>query len=96
MKNYGNEKDVYELLYPNPFNIRGLDDNDFEEKVDKESLREMLKNKTYYIPDDEFDTLYEITRQNLGATSDKVTFKAFLETVRNIKRDYLKYRTMFK
>ena len=95
LKNYGNEKDVYELLYPHPFNVRGLDDPDFENKVDKNELKSLLKNKTFTFPDEEFETIFEITRQNEGANCEKISYKGFMETIRNLKRDYIKYRTMF-
>ena len=36
--NYGNEKDVYELLYPNQHCFKGLDDPDFEKRLDRESV----------------------------------------------------------
>ena len=48
------------------------------------------------MPEEEYETLFEITRQNMGGNSSTVTYKSFLDTIRNLKRDYLKYRTMFK
>jgi hypothetical protein len=62
----------------------------------KEQIKELLNTNTFKIPEDEFETLFEITRQNEGVKSDKITFKGFLETIRNLKREFLKYRTMFK
>ena len=57
----------------------------------------MLKKSSFEFPDEEIDTLFEITRQNEGAVEeDKVTFKGFLDTIRYLKRDFMKYRTMFK
>lgn len=80
------------MLYPHQFNCRGLDDPDFDKEVSKEELSVLLQNSTHQIPDDEFDVMYELTLRNY----QRVTFKAFLEMIRNLKRDYLKYRTLFK
>lgn len=76
--------------------MRGLDDVNFEQLVTKEELWKVIKDKPMSIPEEEYDTLFEITRQNMGGNTNIVTYKAFLETIRNLKRDYLKYRTMFK
>jgi len=45
--NYGNEKDVYELLYPHPCHARGLDDIDFEQKVERSELESFLKIRNF-------------------------------------------------
>ena len=37
-KNYGNEKDTYELLYPNPHCFKGLDNPDFDNLITKENV----------------------------------------------------------
>lgn len=84
------------MLYPHPFNFRGLDDTSLEESVNKVELWEIVQEKSISMPEEEFDTLYEITRQNMGGINNTVTYRAFLETIRNLKRDYLKYRSMFK
>ena len=62
----------------------------------KEQIKELLNTNTFKIPEDEFETLFEIIKKNEGVKSDKITFKGFLETIRNLKREFLKYRTMFK
>lgn len=94
-QNYGNEKDVFDLLYPNPFNNRGLDDKDFDEKLNLQELKTLVKKTTYNFPDDEIETIFEITKQIEKSEDDKITYKGFMDSVRNIKRDFLKYRTMF-
>jgi len=43
--NYGDDKDVYELLYPNQHATKGLDNKDFELLVTKDELRQILKKK---------------------------------------------------
>lgn len=80
------------MLYPHQFNSRGLDDPDFDKEVSKEELSVILQNNTHQIPADEYDVMYELTKRNYK----KVTYKTFLEMIRNLKRDYLKYRTLFK
>ena len=95
MQNYGNEKDVFDLLYPNPFNNRGLEDKDFENKLDLDELKSLIKKTSSNFPEDEIETIFEITKQIEKSEDSKITYKGFMDSVRNIKRDYLKYRTMF-
>lgn len=37
--NYGNEKDAFELLYPNPHNLKGLQEHDFDTLITKEEVK---------------------------------------------------------
>lgn len=38
LKNYGNEKDAFELLYPNPHVFKGLDNKDFNDYIPKDQV----------------------------------------------------------
>ena len=54
IKNYGDEPDVYELLYPHPENVNGVDDKDFEELMTKEEIYDIIRRFDFNIPEDEF------------------------------------------
>lgn len=44
VQNYGNEKDAFELLYPNRHVFRGIDNNDFETLVNPSDVIEIIKS----------------------------------------------------
>lgn len=78
---------------------RGLDDPDFDKAVSKEELGRMLRSQKYDFPQEEFDLIYDLARRKsleLGYQSDEVTYKSFLEVMRNLKRGYLRYRNLFR
>ena len=97
---------MFDLLYPNLYSYRGLDDPDFDKPVTKEVLLNMLKANKYDFPQEEFDLIFDLAqmspentikeKNNIKEHENLVTYKAFLEVVRNLKRRYLRYRTLFK
>ena len=64
----------------------------------------MLEQNKYNFPQEEFDLIYDLTKRKERAEShnfnnnneDKVSYKAFIDVMRNLKRDYMRYRTIFK
>ena len=94
IKNYGDEPDVYELLYPHPENVNGVDDKDFEELMTKEEIYELIKKYDFNIPQDEFNLIYQVGLKNYPNNEEKMSPKSFISTMRNLKREYQKYRNI--
>lgn len=94
LNNYGDEKDVYELLYPHPCATRGLDDEDFDQLMTKVEIKDILNKNNMIIPDEEFNLIWEIGIKNYPNTEGKLSSTAFINTMRNLKREYMKYRTL--
>lgn len=92
--NYGNEKDAFELLYPHPCAPRGIDDEDFDKLYSKQEIIGFLEENDYHIPEEEFNLIYEVGMKNYPNEEEKMSPHSFLSTMRNIKREYLKYRTL--
>jgi hypothetical protein len=57
-------------------------------------LKEILLKNDYPFPDEEYNLIYEITLKNYPNKDNKVTYKAFINAMRNLKREYIKYRTL--
>ena len=92
-KNYGDEPDAYDLLYPHPEAIRGVYDEDFEKLMTKEEIFKQMKKYDFIIPEIEYDVMFNITLKNYPNEEEKVSTKAFISTMRNLKREYQKYRS---
>ena len=92
-KNYGEEPDAYDLLYPHPEAIRGVYDEDFEKLMTKEEIFKQMKKYDFIIPEIEYDVMFNITLKNYPNEEEKVSPKAFISTMRNLKREYQKYRS---
>ncbi len=94
IKNYGDEPDAYELLYPHPENVNGVDDKDFEELMTKEEIYDLIKKFDFNIPEDEFNLIYQVGLKNYPNEEEKMSPKSFISTMRNLKREYQKYRNI--
>ena len=94
IKNYGDEPDAYDLLYPHPEAIRGVYDEDFEKLLTKEDIYKQMKNYDLHIPEKEYDIMFEITLKNYPNDENKISPKSFLSTIRNLKGEYQKYRNL--
>ena len=94
LNNYGNEKDAFELLYPHPCATRGLDDDDFDQLLSKEEINEIMSKNNIEIPPEEYNLIYQIGLQNYPNEEGKMSANSFLSTMRNLKREYMKYRTL--
>ena len=93
IKNYGDEPDAYDLLYPHPEAIRGVYDEDFEKLYTKEEINQQMKKYDFIIPEKEYDVMFNITLKNYPNPEEKVSPKSFISTMRNLKREYQKYRS---
>jgi hypothetical protein len=91
-KNYGDEPDAYDLLYPHPEAIRGVYDEDFEKLLSKEEIYEQMKKYDFIIPEGEYDLMFNIAIKNYPNPEGKLSPKSFISTMRNLKREYQKYR----
>ena len=91
-KNYGDEPDAYDLLYPHPGAIRGVYDEDFEKLLTKEEIYNTMRKYDFIIPEEEYDLMFDICLKNYPNEEKKVSAKAFISTMRNLKREYQKYR----
>ena len=94
IRNYGDEPDAYDLLYPHPEAIRGVYDEDFEKLFCKEEIYEIMKKYDFIIPEKEYDIMFEIAIKNYPNDEGKISPKAFISTMRNLKREYQKYRIL--
>ena len=94
--NYGDEKDAFELLYPHPCATRGIDDEDFDHLYTKEEIIGLLKENNYEFPESEFNLIYEVAIKNYPNEEKKLSPNSFLATMRNLKREYMKYRNSCK
>lgn len=96
VKNYGDEKDAFELLYPHPCAPRGIDDEDFDQLMTKAEIYDILKKEEMAMPEEEYNLIYEIGLKNYPNEESKMSAHSFLCTMRNLKREYMKYRTLVK
>ena len=94
IKNYGDEPDAYELLYPHPEHCMGIEDKDFEELMTKEEIYELIQRYDFNIPQDEFNLIYQVGLKNYPNAEGKMSPKSFIGTMRNLKREYQKYRNI--
>ena len=94
IKNYGDEPDAYELLYPHPEHCLGVEDRDFEELMTKEEIYEIIQRYDFNIPQDEFNLIYQVGLKNYPNDEGKMSPKSFISTMRNLKREYQKYRNI--
>ena len=94
IKNYGDEPDAYDLLYPHPEAIRGVYDEDFEKLMSKEEIYEQMNKYDFIIPEKEYDIMFEIALKNYPNNENKISPKSFVSTMRNLKREYQKYRKL--
>ena len=92
--NYGDEPDVYDLLYPHPEHFRGVNDPEFEELMTKEEIFDIMKRYDFNMPEDEYNLVYEIGLKNYPNQEGKMSPKSFISTMRNLKREYQKYRVV--
>ena len=93
VKNYGDEPDAYDLLYPHPEAIRGVYDEDFEKLLTKEEIYEQMKKYDFIIPEEEYDVMFNVAIKNYPNAEGKLSPKSFISTMRNLKREYQKYRS---
>ena len=94
IKNYGDEPDAYDLLYPHPEAIRGVYDEDFEKLLTKEEIYEQMKKYDFIIPEKEYDIMFDVAIKNYPNNEGKISPKSFISTMRNLKREYQKYRIL--
>ena len=94
IKNYGDEPDAYDLLYPHPEAVRGVYDEDFEKLFGKEEIFNIMKKYDFIIPEKEYDIMFEIALKNYPNNEGKISPKSFISTMRNLKREYQKYRIL--
>ena len=93
LKNYGDEPDAYDLLYPHPEAIRGVYDEDFEKLLTKEEIYKQMRKYDFIIPEEEYDVMFDVAIKNYPNQEGKLSPKSFISTMRNLKREYQKYRS---
>jgi hypothetical protein len=59
-------------------------------------LKVILRKYKYNFAEEEFNLIYEIALKNFPNDSGMITFKAFIDVMRNLKREFMKYRTLIK
>lgn len=90
--NYGDEKDAFELLYPHPCAVRGLDDEDFDVMYTKEEIYEFIKENGIELPEEEYNVIYDTGLKNYPNDEGKMSVNQFIYTMRNFKREYNRKR----
>jgi hypothetical protein len=95
-RNYGDEKDAFELLYPHPCAPRGVDDEDFDKPYTKQEILEVLNENKIEVPQDEFELVFTVGLKNYPNDEEKLSPHQFIATLKNFKREYMKYRTLVK
>ena len=96
MKNYGDEPDVYELLYPHPCHIRDVHDEDFDVLYTKDEIYALMKKYDFDIPEEEYNLIYQVGLKNYPNEEGKMSPKSFISTMRILKREHQKYRSLVK
>ncbi|MCQ2817698.1 MAG: hypothetical protein MJ252_10575 [archaeon] len=92
--NYGDEEDAFELLYPHPLATMGVKDKEFGELHDKEEVFKILKDNGYKIPEEELNTIYEITIRNYPQEEGKISYQSFVSTLKNLQNEHKKYKNL--
>ena len=95
-KNYGDEPDVYELLYPHPCHIRDVHDEDFDVLYTKDEIYALMKKYDFDIPEEEYNLIYQVGLKNYPNDEGKMSPKSFISTMRILKREHQKYRSLVK
>ena len=60
----------------------------------KEEIYETIKRFDFNIPEDEFNLIYQVGLKNYLNKEEKMSPKGFISTMRNLKREYQKYRNI--
>ena len=55
-----------------------------------------MKKYDFIIPQNEYDIMFEIALKNYPNNEEKISPKSFISTIRNLKREYQKYRILEK
>ena len=50
--------------------------------------------REYTFSDSEFNILFQLTLRNYPNNEEKVSYKAFIDVMRNLKKEFMKYRTL--
>lgn len=54
----------------------------------------MIKQANIFIPPEEVNLMYQIALKNYPNTEQKISSNSFIATMKNLKREYMKYRTL--
>ena len=55
-----------------------------------------MKKNRYEFQEEEFNLIYQITLKNNPNNQGQISFKSFIEIMRNLKKEYNKYKTILK
>ena len=83
------------MLYPNPHIFKGVDNEDFIAFTTKEELRNILEKNNYKFTDDEYLVICQIVLANHPNEEGNISYKSFVEVMRTLKRDFVKFRGIF-
>jgi hypothetical protein len=53
-----------------------------------------MKKYDFEIPEEEYNLIYQVGLKNYPNEEGKMSPKSFISTMRNLKREYQKYRTL--
>ena len=60
----------------------------------KEEIFKLMKKYDFIIPEDEYNLMFEVGLKNYPNSEGKMSPKSFISTMRNLKREYQKYRVI--
>ena len=62
--------------------------------ISKNELRQILSKNGHNLKDCDLDIIFEVTLTNQPNPDNKVSYKIFLDTIKNFKREYIKYKNL--
>ena len=71
-------------------------DSRYFKKLTYDKLFNIMRKYDFIIPEKEYDIMFEIALKNYPNNEGKISPKAFISTMRNLKREYQKYRILEK
>jgi hypothetical protein len=54
----------------------------------------ILSRNGHNLSDNDFDIIFTVTLTNQPHPENKVSYRVFLDTIKNFKREYLRYKTL--
>lgn len=64
--------------------------------ITSEELRKILEANDYKFTDDEYKVICQIVLANKPNKDEMMSYKSFVDVMRSLKRDYVKFRGIFK
>lgn len=76
--NYGDEVDAYRLICPQRFEVHGVSDGDFRERLPKDDLQSIFESAGYHLAAQDFDAIFDCAAEWFGDDSQMVNLEVFM------------------